>query len=152
MTPTLLPTLTSPRTWIAAAVLFAASAAYAQTGPATSALYQSLGEKPGIAALMDDFVDRLKANGRIGKMFDDIKPAYLKEQLTDQICFVSGGPCQYEGEEMKKSHENLGIDKAQFNLLVEILQTTMSAKGIAFSAQNQLLARLAPMHRDIITK
>jgi hemoglobin len=35
---------------------------------------------------------------------------------------------------------------------VEILQTTMSAKGIAFSAQNQLLARLAPMQRDIITK
>ncbi len=144
--------MTFTRTWIAAAVLFAASAAHAQTAPSTTPLYQSLGEKPGIAAFVDDFVEHMKAHGRIGKMFDDIKPAYLKEQLTDQICAISGGPCQYEGEEMKKSHEKLGIDKAQFNLVVEILQNAMTAKGIAFSAQNQLLAKLAPMHRDIITK
>jgi hemoglobin len=27
----------------------------------------------------------------------------------------------------------------------------MDAQGIAFSSQNQLLAKLAPMHRDVIT-
>jgi hypothetical protein len=27
----------------------------------------------------------------------------------------------------------------------------MDAQGIAFSSQNQLLAKLAPMHRDTIT-
>nr|WP_315232653.1 group 1 truncated hemoglobin [uncultured Albidiferax sp.] len=132
--------------WISA-LLLCASAAHAQTAP----LYQALGEKPGIAALMGDFVDRMKANARIGKLFDEIKPAYLKEQLTDQICELSGGPCKYEGEEMKKSHEKLGIDKAQFNLVVEILQAAMDARAIPFSTQNQLLAKLAPMHRDIIT-
>jgi hemoglobin len=34
---------------------------------------------------------------------------------------------------------------------VEVLQGAMDAQGIAFSAQNQLLAKLAPMHRDVIT-
>ncbi|MDR7376188.1 hemoglobin [Rhodoferax ferrireducens] len=140
--------------WISA-LLLCASAAHAQTAPVPQAplapLYQALGEKPGIAALMGDFVDRMKANARIGKLFDEIKPAYLKEQLTDQICELSGGPCKYEGEEMKKSHEKLGIDKAQFNLVVEILQAAMDARAIPFSTQNQLLAKLAPMHRDIIT-
>jgi hemoglobin len=137
------------RLWTAAAALCIACCTQAQTS--TAALYQSLGEKPGITLLMDDFVNRLKADPRIGKMFDDIKPAYLKEQLTDQVCEISGGPCKYEGEEMKKSHEKLGIDKAQFNLLVEILQRAMDARGIPFTAQNQLLAKLAPMHREIIT-
>ena len=137
----------SIRLWTAAAALCIACSVQAQTTP----LFQALGEKPGITILMDDFVNRLKADPRIGKMFDDIKPAYLKEQLTDQICEVSGGPCKYEGEEMKKSHEKLGIDKAQFNLLVEILQRAMDARGIPFTAQNQLLAKLAPMHREIIT-
>lgn len=28
----------------------------------------------------------------------------------------------------------------------------MDAKGIPFAAQNRMLARLAPMHRDIITQ
>lgn len=133
---------------IAAAVLMLAGAVQAQTAP----LYQALGEKPGIAALSSDFVDRVKANPQIGKMFDDIKPAYLKEQFSDQFCELSGGPCKYEGETMKNSHAQLGIDKAQYNLVVELLQTTMDARNIPFTAQNQLLAKLAPMYRDIITK
>lgn len=136
------------KTWTAALLFTLAAAAHAQS----NTLYQSLGEKPGITALANDFVDRMKAHPRIGTMFDKIKPAYLKEQIADQFCEVSGGPCQYDGETMKNSHAELGIDKAQFNLVVEILQTTMDAQGIPFTAQNQLLAKLAPMHRDIITR
>ena len=36
------------------------------------------------------------------------------------------------------------------NALVEVLQDTMDAQGIPFRDQNRLLARLAPMHREII--
>lgn len=114
-------------------------------------LYQALGEKEGIRLLMDDLVTRLRADKAIGPMFANIKPSYLKQQLTDQLCRVSGGPCVYEGEEMKKSHADLKIGTGQFNLLVEILQDCMDARHISFNVQNQLLARLAPMHRDIIT-
>ena len=142
-----------------ALVVTAAMAAPVQAQPGTpdagqppsSALYQALGEKAGIQALMNDLVDRLRGNPQIGPMFKDIKPAYLKQQLTDQLCRVSGGPCVYEGEEMKKSHAELKIGTAQFNLLVELLQDCMDARQIPFSVQNQLLARLAPMHREIIT-
>ena len=42
------------------------------------------------------------------------------------------------------------INKNNFNALVEVLQQAMDAQGIAFTAQNKLLAKLAPMHRDII--
>jgi hemoglobin len=129
----------------------------AQTPPATAAtantvLYQALGQKPGITALMDDFVNRLVVDSRIGPMFKNTKLPNLKEQLTDQICVVSGGPCKYEGDTMKASHADLGVTKANFNALVEVLQQAMDAKGIPFKSQNELLALLAPMHRDIITK
>ncbi|MES2949451.1 MAG: DUF3034 family protein [Pseudomonadota bacterium] len=141
-----------------AVVLGSASCAWAQNTAAvpvnpqaTSALYQALGEKQGITLLMDDLVDRLRANKAIGPMFVNIKPAYLKEQLTDQLCRVSGGPCVYEGEEMKKSHADLKIGTGEFNLLVELLQDCMNARQIPFAVQNQLLALLSTMHRDIIT-
>ena len=129
----------------------AQSAAPASATPTPSTLYQALGAKDGIQRLMDALVDRLRADKTIGSMFANIKPAYLKEQLTDQLCRVSGGPCVYEGEEMKKSHADLKIGTGEFNLLVEILQDCMDARQIPFAVQNQLLARLAPMHRDIIT-
>ena len=125
---------------------------FAQGAAASDALYKAFGEKPGIAQLMDDFVNRLVVDPRIGHMFKKTKPANLKEQLTDQVCQASGGPCKYEGNPMKSGHADLGITKADFNALVEVLQTSMDAKGIAFRSQNQLLALLAPMHRDIITK
>ncbi len=35
--------------------------------------------------------------------------------------------------------------------LLEVLQVAMDARNIPFATQNQLLARLAPMHRDVIT-
>jgi hemoglobin len=136
--------------WILAIIGLQGSA-FAQEATSDS-LYKAFGEKPGIARLMDDFVNRLVADPRIGKMFKDTKPANLKEQLTDQVCQVSGGPCKYEGDTMKASHAGLGIRKTDFNALVEVLQTSMDARGIPFRAQNQLLALLAPMHRDIITK
>ena len=53
---------------------------------------------------------------------------------------------------MAQSHRDLEINRADFNRLVEVLQDTMTARGIAFSTQNQMLALLAPMHRDVITK
>lgn len=140
--------------WVVALALAwgGASAAMAQNAvPASPALYQALGEKEGIKLLMDDLVGRLRADKAIGPLYANIKPAYLKEQLTDQLCRVSGGPCVYEGETMKKSHAELKIGTGQFNLLVEILQDCMDARQIPFTVQNQLLARLAPLHRDIIT-
>lgn len=120
--------------------------------PPHLALYNALGKKEGIGLLMDDLVERLRAEKTIGPMFKNIKAAYLKEQLTDQLCRVSGGPCAYEGEEMKKSHADLKIGTGEFNLLVELLQDSMNARDIPFAIQNRLLARLAPMHRDIITE
>jgi hemoglobin len=51
---------------------------------------------------------------------------------------------------MDKAHRDLEITKADFNALVEVLQVSMRAKGIPFSAQNRMLALLAPMHRQIV--
>jgi hemoglobin len=141
----------------------AALPSWAQTAPvqtmstpatpavAKDALYQALGAKPGLEALMAVFVAGLKADSRIGAQFKDTKSSYLQEQLVDQICMVSGGPCTYKGADMKTSHANMEITKGQFNALVEVLQVSMDRQGIAFATQNQLLARLAPMHRDVIT-
>ena len=118
---------------------------------ASSALFDTFGGKAGLVKLMDDFMVRLLADPRTGPHFKPANQQRIKEQLVDQFCFVMGGPCVYKGADMKSSHAELDITKSDFNALVEVLQQTMDAQGIAFSAQNQLLAKLAPMHRDVIT-
>jgi hypothetical protein len=79
-------------------------------------------------------------------------PTYLKEQLRDPFCQLSGGPCRYEADTMKASRAELGIRKADFNALVDVLQVAMDARQMPFRDQNRLLALLAPVHRDIITR
>jgi hemoglobin len=124
--------------------------ASAQSTPADDALYQALGGTPGLRKLMADFVPRLAADPRIGEFFKETKLSELQKQLVDQFCVVSGGSCIYEGETMKNSHAEMKIRKADFNALVEVLQQSMDQQGIPFTVQNRLLARLAPMHRDIV--
>lgn len=136
----------------AAAALLLASACMAQTmAPKDDQLYKAFGEKAGLVSLMDDFMARLLADPRTGPHFKPANQQRVKEQLVDQFCALGGGPCVYKGADMKSSHANLDIKKSDFNALVEVLQLSMDAKGIPFRKQNEMLALLAPMHRDIIT-
>ncbi len=115
-------------------------------------LLHAFGGPEGLRRLSDDFVDRMRADPRIGHYFAKTKIGTLKKQLADQLCQVLAGPCVYEGDSMRASHADLGITRADSLAQVELLQASMDAQGIDFRAQNKLLARLAPMYREIITR
>ena len=152
MTPQHLPA-SRLHAWARSAVLaaaLAAGSACAQSAENNNALYQQFGAQAGMVALIDDFTLRLLADPRMNPFFKDLDLPKFKVQLVAQFCELAGGPCQYKGPDMKKAHAGVDINKAQFNTLVEVLQLSMDAQGIAFGAQNRLLARLAPMHREVI--
>ena len=136
---------------IATSSLLLSGVSFAQTAPQNDQLYKAFGEKAGLVTLMDDFMVRLLADPRTGPHFKPANQQRVKEQLVDQLCVLGGGPCVYKGADMKSAHANLDIKKSDFNALVEVLQQSMDAKGIPFRTQNQMLALLAPMHRDTIT-
>lgn len=135
---------------IAQSETMAPSAASAYPVAPAAGLYQAFGEQTGIRSLMDDFVVRLKADPRIGEQFADTNLENLSRSLTDQLCQLAGGPCVYKGPDMKTAHANMDVTKGHFHALVEVLQQSMDARGIPFTRQNQMLALLAPMHRDVI--
>lgn len=112
-------------------------------------VFKAFGEGAGLVALMDDFMVRLVADPRTRRFFENSDQATVKKHLVEQFCVILGGPCSYTGRDMRTAHKGFDIDRAQFNALVEILQVAMNARGIPFRAQNKLLAKLAPMHRDI---
>jgi hemoglobin len=136
-----------------AAALFVGTPALAQSAPprpADDGLYQALGGRSGLAKLMDRFMEQLLADARMRPFFKDADQKHVKEQLVLQLCELSGGPCRRDGPDMKQAHDGMDVTRADFNALVEVLQDTMDAQGIPFRAQNRLLARLAPMHREIV--
>ncbi len=125
--------------------LLAAPAAHADD----DTLYKTFGETAGIAKIVDDMYDILLVDPRTKPYFDGAPIKRIKQKLTEQFCVLLGGPCTYTGRTMKRSHEGQNIDRAAFDALVEDLQTAMDRNGVPFRAQNKLLAKLAPMYRDV---
>jgi hemoglobin len=122
-------------------------------GPAGGdATYQGLGGQAGIKKIVDSFVPLIVADPRIKDSFKDTDLKNLSMRLEEQFCELSGGPCKYKGKDMKEIHDGLNITNAQFNALAEDLQVAMDQHGVAPAVQNKLVAKLAPMQKEIVTK
>lgn len=120
--------------------------------PALKGVFDDFGGKPGLVLLMNDFMDNLVADPRTKPYFENADRKHIKSELVDQFCVILDGPCTYTGKDMKASHAKLGLDRANFDALVEDLQVAMNKHNIPFRSQNKLLAKLAPMHREVETK
>jgi len=108
--------------------------------------------KDGIARVVDDLVERVQTDKRISEIFMASDFVRLRRTLNEQFCYILNGGCSYTGRDMKMVHADHGVTVAEFNALVELLQQAMVREGIAFSAQNRFLAKLAPMKRDAVTR
>ncbi|MCP1339738.1 group 1 truncated hemoglobin [Idiomarina sp. M1R2S28] len=113
-------------------------------------LYQQLGEQQGIETIVEEMLYQVGGDERIAHHFDGVDIMRVHKLISEQVCDLSGGPCDYSGEDMKTSHRNMGVDNADFNALVEHLIAAMEKEDVPVSAQNQLLGLLAPMHGDIV--
>jgi hemoglobin len=129
-----------------------ALAALSPVHAADDATFRGLGGKPGIKNIVATFLPLVLADGRIKQAFADSDMKHVGLRLEEQFCMLSGGPCEYEGEDMKEVHSGLKITNAQFNALAEDLQIAMERNGIPSHVQNKLVAKLAPMQRAIVTK
>ena len=113
-------------------------------------LYERLGGKAALTAVIDDFVARVAADARINSFFASTDISRLKSQLVNQVCQASGGPCKYTGQDMKTLHHGMGISNAHFEALVEDLVVTLDKFKVPAKEKNELLAVLGPMRKDIV--
>lgn len=120
--------------------------------PELAGVFADFGGMAGMTALMDDFMEIMLADSRLRPFFENTDQVRIKRQLAEQMCAILGGGCQYSGRDMKTAHAGMGVDRANFNALVEDLQLAMNRKNIPFRSQNKLLAVLAPMHREAVTR
>ncbi|MEW6414803.1 MAG: group 1 truncated hemoglobin [Pseudomonadota bacterium] len=115
-------------------------------------LYDRLGGKPAIQAVVDDFIGNVAADQRINGFFANTNIPRLNSMLVDQICEATGGPCKYTGRDMKTAHAGMGVTDAHFNALVENLVKSLDKFKVPEKEKSELLAALAAMKGDIVAK
>ena len=124
---------------------------------APKSLYDRLGGRTAIVAVVDEFVANCAADTRINKFFaataaDAKRLATFKTNLVNQVCEAAGGPCKYTGKDMKSAHAGLGISNADFDALVEDLTKALIKFKVGKAEQDQLLGVLGPMRPQIVEK
>jgi hemoglobin len=113
-------------------------------------LYERLGGKDAIVAVIDDFVGRCAADDRISGKFVRTDIARLKAMLVDQVCEATGGPCTYTGRDMRETHTGMGVTAGEFDALVGDLVASLDAFSVPQAEKDELLGALAPLRGDIV--
>ncbi|MEJ8837913.1 group I truncated hemoglobin [Ramlibacter sp. AN1133] len=109
---------------IAAAILATSAAAFLCTAPAAAqtaprTLYDRLGGKEALGAVVGELWSVVAADARINRHFARTRPEAFAGQLVDFLCQASGGPCQYKGKDMLAAHTGMQLTDGDFTALAE---------------------------------
>jgi hemoglobin len=137
---------------VAMSVLLVAGSSYAANDAKGKSLYDRLGGKGAITAVVETFVGNVGGDKRINGFFASTDLTKLKMHLVNQICEASGGPCTYTGRTMKQTHAGMGVQDAAFGHLVEDLVAALDHHKVGKAEKDELLGVLGPMKSDIVEK
>ena len=115
-------------------------------------VFRAFNGRQGVNRIVARMIELSVADPRISEIFKASDLVRLRRTLGEQFCFILGGGCFYTGRSMKNAHKDMGLQTADMNALVDHLQTSMEIERVPFWAQNRLLARLAPMKRDVVER
>lgn len=124
-------------------------------GDVEKSLYQRLGGYDAIAAVVDDFLERVYSDPQLERYFEGIseKSSMRTRQLTvDMVCNATGGPCYYTGRDMKTVHVGMGINESDWELAVNYLIATLGKFKVPAEEQKELAAIVGSLKEDIVEK
>lgn len=115
-------------------------------------LYNRVGGKESLTAIIDDFLTRVAADKRISAYFAHANRPRLVQLLVEQICQATAGPCTYAGKDMKAAHQGMGISAEDFDALLQDLAASLDTFKVGEREKDELLVLLRPMKMDIVEK
>ena len=133
------------------ALLFAASI----TGCATmkqeeKSLYERLGGKEAITAVVGHLWSIASKDERVNEYFANTKPEVFAPAMVDFLCQGSGGPCEYKGQDMHAAHVGMHITSEAFDALAEDIVTTLNHFKVPQKEQNEVMTMLGGMKPAVI--
>ena len=126
------------------------------TSDETPSLYERLGGVYAIAAVVDDFIDRvmsdpkLNANPKVDEAHHKVHPAGFKYLVTEQVCWAAGGPQNYTGRAMADSHDHLDITEEEWQAFLADFQATLDKFEVPATEQGELFAIVESTKADIV--
>jgi hemoglobin len=135
-------------------------------------LYDRLGGEKGLTTIVDDWVPRLLADPRVNFERKGVKQggvlgvgakekawqpdkaqvAELKKHFVQFFSLSTGGPPAYDGQDIKKGHENMKITNPEFDAAIGDLKATLDHLRIPTEQQKELLAVVETTREQIVVE
>jgi len=122
----------------------------------TPSLYDRLGGVYSIAVVVDDFIDRIMADGRLNanprvdEAHHRVTPPGFKFLVTEMVCWASGGPQSYSGRTMGDSHRHLMITGQEWTAFMDDFQQTLDKFSVPQKEQDELKAIVQSTREAIV--
>jgi hemoglobin len=117
--------------------------------PPDQTLYQRLGGRPAIDAVVADAIGNISVDARINRRFVGVG-SELNKNLADLLCERSGGPCIYTGLDMSAAHEGMKIRDDEFDALVEDMVKSLDKFKVPAREKSELMVILGKMKNAIV--
>jgi hemoglobin len=112
-------------------------------------LYARLGGLTQIEMIVDETVNLAAADPRIRRTFEATRLPALKENMSAQVCVLSGGPCRHDAETIRKARGGPRISDGEFEVFVGSMRVVLERR-VSEREKNEMLRLLAPMKREIV--
>ncbi|ASS76211.1 group 1 truncated hemoglobin [Tumebacillus algifaecis] len=117
-----------------------------------TSLYAKLGGQEAIAAVVDNFYDRLLQDDTVNEFF---KHTDMEKQRRHQAMFISfalGGPNQYTGKSMAHAHAGMNLQMSHFMAVANHLSAALRDFHVSEEDIQTVINHLLTLKDDILGK
>jgi hemoglobin len=114
-------------------------------------LYARLGGEEALEAVVDDFYDRVLADEGLRPYFEDVSMDELRDHQKQFLSAVTGGPVEWEGQDMDRAHAHLDITSEDFAAVAEHLQATLVALDVPEEERTAVMETVAMLEPSIVS-
>lgn len=116
-----------------------------------SDLYEKLGGRDGLEAVVDEFYDRVLDDDQLRPFFDDADVDDLRAHQVLFLGSLAGGDLEYDGQSMAEAHADLGISDDDFDAVAGHLAESLEAYDVPEPATDAVVEAVADYRDDIVT-
>jgi len=117
---------------------------------ADGTLYERLGGQNAIAAVVDDFYDRLVADDLLGPFFEGADLASLRRTQTDFLCEAAGGPESYDAAPVREAHSHVPFEPEHIERAVALLYESLDAFDVPQEDADAVVGAVAAYEDDLL--
>ena len=115
-----------------------------------SSLYERVGGREAIVALVGTFYDRVLADPELAPFFGGTSVDRLRAMQLEFFSAATGGPQSYSGLSVRDAHAGRGIGPRQLTRFVDHLVSTLHDRGLGRDDVDEIVRRIGLSADDVI--